>query len=188
MHPCGWASYSRLQRSASVNRPLENDGPWLPVCSPRCEIIRARPPKLLPSVGCDRKPELHLSVAGGIGKTVTVRGARLGDCCCLRDGRRIYCGRLVPRPPGTAAMFIDGGTGRGTGKRSPLKCEILTLTLWVLHGNNEVKSRWRPPPFGHSGVSAASGILGKPGTYQTSPGGWDLRYPRPKTEVSVDLV
>ena len=119
MHPCGWASYSRLQRSASVTRPLENDGPWLPVCSPRCEIIRARPPKLLPSVGHDRKPELHLSVARGNGKTVTVRGARLGDCCCLRDGRRIYCGRLVPRPPGAATHVHRWRNGEGQRGTSP---------------------------------------------------------------------
>ena len=31
-----------------------------------------------------------------------------------------------------------------------------------------------------SGVSAASGLLGKPGTYQKSPGSWDLRYPYQK--------
>ena len=39
-----------------------------------------------------------------------------------------------------------------------------------------------------SGVSAASGLLGKPGTYQKSPGSWDLRYPLPKTEMFADLV
>ena len=32
----------------------------------------------------------------------------------------------------------------------------------------------------YSGVSAASGLLGKPGTYQKSPGSWDLRYPYQK--------
>ena len=31
--------------------------------------------------------------------------------------------------------------------------------------------------YGCSGVSAASGLLGIPGTYQKSPGSWDLRYP-----------
>ena len=40
----------------------------------------------------------------------------------------------------------------------------------------------------HSGVSAASGLLGKPGTYQKSPGSWDLRYPLPKTEKSSYLA
>ena len=32
-------------------------------------------------------------------------------------------------------------------------------------------------------ISAASGLLGKPGTYQKSTGSWDLRYPLPKIEV-----
>ena len=48
-----------------------------------------------------------------------------------------------------------------------------------------------PPPspiytVTHSGVSAASGLLGKPGTYQKSPGIWDLRNSLPKTEKYSD--
>ena len=46
----------------------------------------------------------------------------------------------------------------------------------------------RPHLRGGSGVSAASGLLGKPGTYQKSPGSWDIRYPLPKTEKSADLA
>ena len=38
-----------------------------------------------------------------------------------------------------------------------------------------------------SGVSAGSGLLGKPGTYQKSSGSWDLRYPLLKAEKSADL-
>ena len=37
--------------------------------------------------------------------------------------------------------------GGGTGTPSPLECEILTLTLWALHGKNEAKSRWCHPPW-----------------------------------------
>ena len=36
--------------------------------------------------------------------------------------------------------------GGGTETQRPLECDILTLTLWALHGKNEVKSRWSPPP------------------------------------------
>ena len=39
------------------------------------------------------------------------------------------------------------------------------------------------------GVSAASELLGKPGTYQPgSPESWDPRYPLSKTKTSADLV
>ena len=42
---------------------------------------------------------------------------------------------------------------------------------------------------GSSGVSAASGLLGKPGTYRRSPGSWDAGYlPLPKTEKSPNLA
>ena len=44
--------------------------------------------------------------------------------------------------------------GGGTGTQRPLECEILTLTLWALHGKNEVKSRWSPPPPGRSRSAA----------------------------------
>ena len=37
----------------------------------------------------------------------------------------------------------NGGRHRSTVP--PLKCEILTLTPWALHGKNELKSRWCPP-------------------------------------------
>ena len=39
-----------------------------------------------------------------------------------------------------------------------------------------------------SGASAASRLLGKPCTYQKSPGSWDQKYPLPKTEKSVYLA
>ena len=54
--------------------------------------------------------------------------------------------------------------------------------------NKKFKALPLPTALYSSGVSAASGLLGKPGTYQKSPGSWDLRYPLPKSEKSADLA
>ena len=45
----------------------------------------------------------------------------------------------------TTQETIGGGTGGGV-HRAPRECDILTLTRWALHGKNEIKSRWCPPP------------------------------------------
>ena len=45
----------------------------------------------------------------------------------------------------TVVTDVRGGTrGGGPGALCPLECDILTLTLWVLHGKNEAKSQWCP--------------------------------------------
>ena len=65
--------------------------------------------------------------------------------------------------------------------------------VWVVHRDEKMRERknymykkWMDEK--HNDVSAASGLLGKPGTYQKSPGSWALRYPLPKTEKSSDLA
>ena len=39
-----------------------------------------------------------------------------------------------------------GGRTEGPPHPPTLECEILMLILWALHGKNEVKNRWCPPP------------------------------------------
>ena len=39
---------------------------------------------------------------------------------------------------------MDGGTGEHWGTAPPVESEILTLTVWALHGKIEAKS-WRCP-------------------------------------------
>ena len=43
-----------------------------------------------------------------------------------------------------AVVGIGGGTGEHDDTVPPVECEILTLTLWALHGKIDAKSRWRP--------------------------------------------
>ena len=41
---------------------------------------------------------------------------------------------------------IGGGTGEHWDTMPTVECNILTLTLWVLHGKIEAKSQWFPRP------------------------------------------
>ena len=45
------------------------------------------------------------------------------------------------------------------GAQCPLECEILTSTIWALHGKNEVKSRWCPLGRSHSAASNSMGRI-----------------------------
>ena len=46
----------------------------------------------------------------------------------------------------------------------PVECEILTITLWAMHGKSETKSRWYSrlggavPPLVVSGISTDTGV------------------------------
>ena len=49
-----------------------------------------------------------------------------------------WAGEYPPRPSAISRAMqrgnIGGGTGGALGHRDPVECEILTLTLWALHG------------------------------------------------------
>ena len=48
-------------------------------------------------------------------------------------------GAIAPNAPAWLRAW-----GEHWGTVPPVQCEILTLTLWALHGKIEAKSRWCP--------------------------------------------